>query len=263
MTPWILLRGLAREARHWESLPGELSRRTGTEVVPIDLPGNGVLFRERSPSNVESMVAAARAEVARRALQGPVRLLGLSMGAMVAMEWASRHPAEVTGAVLVNVSTRDDGWPWMRLRPTALWNLGRAVCARDAARRERIVLALCSSAPPVAARETAWASYALERPTSAANAFRQLVAAAGFHRPAVCPRVPMLVVASKADRLVSPSCSVRLAREWGLPLRLHASAGHEVALDAAPWLAQVCADWAKGVGDVCHTPVARVMKPPP
>ena len=79
MTPWILLRGLTRETRHW----GDFSERLqsdGTPVLALDLPGNGRLCHEPSPTRVEAMAEHARAQLQQLKLAPPYRLLAMSLG---------------------------------------------------------------------------------------------------------------------------------------------------------------------------------------
>jgi predicted alpha/beta hydrolase family esterase len=53
----------------------------------------------------------------------------------------------------------------------------------------------------------------------------------------------VLVLASLGDGLVDPACSWRMAKAWGVELRLHASAGHDLPLDDPEWVARQAADW--------------------
>ena len=72
MTTWVLLRGLAREARHWGDFPAALQERTGaSRVVALDLPGSGLRGAERSPITVEAMVAECRRALVRAGAPGP------------------------------------------------------------------------------------------------------------------------------------------------------------------------------------------------
>jgi pimeloyl-ACP methyl ester carboxylesterase len=209
------------------------------------LPGNGEFHREASPASVAAMVEAYRSQLAARAMGGRVRLLGLSLGAMVALEWAHRYPQEVDSAVLVNGSVGGHAAPWERLRPRAWPALARlALPGTSALERERGVLALCSNLPDTGLAQR-WADYAADRPTSIANAGRQLFAAATYRAPRIAPGVRLLVIASAADRLVAPRCSIRLARRWDVQLLMHPFAGHDLAVDAPAWLARTCARWAR------------------
>jgi len=53
----------------------------------------------------------------------------------------------------------------------------------------------------------------------------------------------LLLLAGVGDELVDPVCSRRLAEQWGVELRLHPSAGHDLPLDAADWVIAQVAAW--------------------
>ncbi len=244
---WVLLRGLARDSRHWEAFPARLasSLGAGVDIVTLDLPGNGQLSHQRSPATVAAMVEAYRARLRGRR----VHLLGLSLGAMVAIEWAHRYPGEIASVVLVNGSGGGLSPPWQRMRPGAAWALARTLWpGLSAAEREACIVALCSNGPDGGVTAARWARYAAQSSTSPSNAARQLMAALRFRLPPSRPDVAAIVVASAADRLVSVECSIALARRWGLPLLMHPTAGHEIALDDPGWLARQCARWQSGLG---------------
>ena len=60
-TTWILLRGLVREQAHWNGFADRLAGALGADhrVMCMDLPGNGVRHRDRSPTRIAAMVDAA------------------------------------------------------------------------------------------------------------------------------------------------------------------------------------------------------------
>lgn len=246
MTTWVLLRGWTREARHWGTLPQALQARlpAGHRVVAPDLPGAGLRHRERSPARVPRIAEAVRDGLRGEGAAGPYVLLGLSFGGMLAVDWAARHPDEVVGLALANTSLRGLAPPWRRLRPGAVWTVARLFAARDVLARERGILALTSNAhagdDAIARR---WAAFATERPPSAANALRQLAAAARYRPPGGAPTVPLLLLVSDADRLVSPRCSAAIAEAWGAPLLRHPCAGHDLPLDAPHWLVHALVRW--------------------
>lgn len=253
MTTWVLLRGLARESRHWGEFPRLLQQAlpAGDEVLALDLPGNGSRWRERTPPSVEGLAEAARAEWQRRGVSGPVVLVALSLGGMVALQWAMRHPAEVRGCVLVNSSLRGLAMPWQRLRPRALAELLCVALRGDAQARERRVLRLTSNDPVREAIAEAWTAYARSAPVSRANMLRQLLAAARFRAPRAAPPVPLLLLASTQDRLASVRCSRAMAHAWNAPLVEHPTAGHDLALDEPAWLARQIAQWGVPPAGAC------------
>lgn len=250
MTTWVLLRGLAREARHWGGFGAELQRQLpGREVVVApDLPGNGALWRERSPARVDAMVDAARRELASLPHKPPYVLVALSLGGMVALRWAAQERRKVRGCVLINTSLGGHSPFWQRLRPGAYLPLARILLSRHALDRESRVLRLTSNAPPQEATARLWARYADEAPVQRTNALRQLTAAAR-HRPvAERPAVPTLLLASEHDRLVSSACSRALAAAWDAPLAVHPSAGHDLPLDDPRWVIEQVLAWRQLAG---------------
>ena len=245
MSTWVLLRGLAREARHWGEFPQLFAERAGVaNLVCIDLPGSGTRNDERSPSEVQAIVASCREALKARDADPPYLLLAMSLGAMVAIAWATSHPQEIEGAVLVNTSLRGFG-PWdrrLRVRQYPRLLSALAGCSEAA---ERTVLAITSHHPSVApeALIAHWTAIRRERPVARTNALRQLWAAARYSAPATKPGVPFLVLASARDELVDHACSLRLATQWDAPLVIHPTAGHDLPLDAPDWVIAEIVRW--------------------
>jgi len=248
MSTWILLRGLVREQRHWGGFPAELARALpDARIVTPDLPGNGERHALRSPASVRAMVECCRDDLRQRGLAPPWSLLALSLGGMVAVEWASRYPQEIERCVLINTSMR----PYSRFHQRLRWQnypaIVRQVLRGGAERQERLILRLTSRH----ARDSLlprWVDYQREYPVSRANALRQLWSAARFRAPELRPPVPVLVLASAGDRLVDHQCSLNLAAAWQAECRLHPEAGHDLPLDDGPWVAASVAHWLAASG---------------
>lgn len=276
--PWVLLRGLTRERRHWGAFPAQLAAAAGEArlaqrpIVALDLPGNGARHGDPSPASVPVLAADARRALRQLGHAPPYRVLAMSLGAMVAVAWAEAWPQEVAGLVLVNTSLRPFSPLHRRLRPAAWPLLLRALFGGLTGRaREAAILELTShraltgptaastagpSGPALAEDLFAasgfdpaavlddWTAWQREHPVTRANALRQLIAAARYRAPRAAPACPTLVLAGARDRLVDPGCSRALAQAWGLGLVEHPAAGHDLALDAGDWLAQQAASWA-------------------
>jgi pimeloyl-ACP methyl ester carboxylesterase len=245
-TPWVFLRGLTRDSRHWGDFP-EIFRREmpGAEIVLLDLPGNGCLYDQASPTRVDAMAAWCRAELRRRGMAPPWNIFALSLGAMVALAWALQSPAELEACVLVNTSLRPFSPFHRRLRPPAYLPILRMILGNPGAREcEQIILRLTSrrSDHPAALLDI-WSQWRIEQPVSRANALRQLLAAACFRAPASAPPIPMLLLASTHDRLVDVHCTRQLARAWHCKLIEHPSAGHDLPLDDGAWVAAQVRRW--------------------
>ena len=91
---WLLLRGLAREQRHWGRFPDALrSQLPDDQVFCLDLPGTGTEHQRKSPLEIAGIARDVRARFAGLRAQhpGPWRLLAVSLGGMVAMQWCADH----------------------------------------------------------------------------------------------------------------------------------------------------------------------------
>ncbi|MDT7838444.1 alpha/beta fold hydrolase [Aquabacterium sp. OR-4] len=264
---WVLLRGLTREAGHWGGFgaqlaqalarvpagpgPGAGGRAVGVapRIVMLDLPGAGALHQARCPLQVQAMLPACQAQLQALGVAGPVHLLGLSLGGMVATAWAATQPRQVAALVVVNTSLRPHSPVQQRLQLRHLPHLLRLLAPADALAAERAILALTSAWPERHAAVLAdWVAIRQARPVRAANALRQLWAAARFSHPGAPPPVPTLVLGSAGDGLVSPRCSQALAQAWGCAFVQHPAAGHDLPLDDGAWVAaQVAAQMAAWV----------------
>ena len=246
---FVLVRGLAREAGHWQRFDPQLRERfPGALVEHQDLPGNGARWRERSPIDTASMAAALREQVWSRGRE-PVLLVAISLGAMVCLDWRQRWPADpLLGLVAINTSVGGLCRPWQRLQVPALISTLRTMALRDSVERERAILQLTTS-DHREDLELAIQHAALHdaRPIARGNALRQMIAAARFRARAVRSGAPILVLNSSADRMVDPACSRRIADAFAADLATHPRAGHDLTLDDPRWCAEQIANWHEHV----------------
>ena len=242
---WVLLRGLTREARHWGRLPDQLLKAGLGPVTLLDLPGNGACWQQPSPTTVRAMMTAARASLAALGLMPPYSLLAMSLGGMVAVDWAQQHPADIERLVLVNTSMRPLNSLAQRLRPASWPQLLRIAAQwKNAAGVERRIHQLtCANTDALDTDLAVWQQIRRSAPVSSANALRQLLAAARFQGAAVAPACPVLLLSSAPDQLVDPVCSATLAAAWGARLDRHRWAGHDLCHDDPDWTCQTVAAW--------------------
>lgn len=247
MQTWILLRGLTRESRHWGNFPGQFQLvLPSTQIIALDLPGNGRLNQQRTPLLIQDMAAHCRAQLVSRNIAPPYHILAMSLGAMVAVAWSEMYPREVATQVLINTSMRPFSPFFHRLLPANYAQLLKLSLMRATPEAwERAVLTLTSNRSRADVLPL-WLALRQETPVSRSNAIRQLIAAARFHAPLVKPPVPTLLLSSEQDHLVSVNCSKALARHWQCGLRVHSSAGHDLPLDDGPWVAAQVRAWLTG-----------------
>ena len=244
--PWFLLRGLVRESAHWGAfLPAFRAAFPDDEVHCLEIPGNGPLYRAVTPLSVPAMLEEVRAQ-ARALAPGrpPARILALSLGGMIAHEWAQRHPRELAGIVLGNTSFGGYSLPYERLAPTSVLPLIRSSLARTLEERERQLLGVTSSRKELhAALSIEWAQIGRLRPVGRVNALRQLLAAVRYRPLRTPPSVPQLILCGLGDRFVDPACSRAIHRAWNAPYRAHPTAGHDLTLDAGDWVIAQIRGW--------------------
>lgn len=245
MKRWLLLRGLMRDSRHWGAFPTLLGKSLGSaEIVCIDLPGNGTRYRWPSPASIPEMVEACRHDPMLLGRRERFGVVAMSLGAMVAIEWAARYPDEVGALVLINTSLRPFSPFWHRLRPqNAPAILRLLLCQSSDADIERAVLAMTSRRHQADAALLAdWCRWRAAMPVSRGNVLRQLLAAASYRAPQGVA-APTLLLASEADDLVSPRCSRQIAQRWCASLVVHPEAGHDLPLDDPEWVVNQIGRW--------------------
>jgi hypothetical protein len=148
--------------------------------------------------------------------------------------------------VLINTSLRPFS-PWhQRLRPANLPTLlTLALGNAPSATWEAAILRLTSrQAGDAEALLSRWIAWREEAPVSTTNAVRQLLAAARYRAPATPPFPKLLLLSSQADALVNARCSSALATAWAAEHIVHPSAGHDLPLDDAGWVAEEVGRWA-------------------
>lgn len=231
---WLLLRGLARQSRHWGQFPEQLAAAVPDDrILTLDLPGTGARCYEPSPDTIPAIRECVQAHL--RELPGPTILVGLSLGGMVALDWACHKPEGIAGVVAINSSS---GWSpfWRRLQPGRWGTVLKLLAGSGIDQREAAVLSLTSNLKPLPEVLEQWCNLQRAFPVTRETALRQIRAAARYRPPAQAPDMPALLLASQADRLVSRRCSEKLAKLWGCGLSEHPWAGHDLPLDDPQWV---------------------------
>lgn len=237
MTHIILLRGLAREAAHWLTFPEQLQRALGSdyEIHCIDFPGCGKYYQQTALHSVAAMTDHARAKIVSILDSGePVFIIGISMGGMVALEWAQRFPQEIQGLVLINSSSGDQPIFW-RVLPGALPDIFLALILPCRQREARVLRRISNLTTKYREHFQHWLAIQQQRPITRTTIINMLRAAALFRPKATCV-ADGVVLASDTDRLVSVRASEDIAKRFNWPLVRHPNAGHDLPMDAPDWV---------------------------
>lgn len=242
-SPVLLLHGLGMTRTGWDAVAGVLADRH--RCIAWDMPGFGA-----SPAPVEPLTlrgAAAAAADLTDDLGGPMHVVGLSMGGMIALELALLRPGAVRSLSLVDTSpafgldgTDPDAWRAARLAP-----LDEG--ARIEAFAEPVLRGVMAPDPDPAAVAAAVAS--MERISIAG--LRAAIAALPDHD--VRDRLdridaPTLVVVGELDEETPPSYAEALAA--GIPgahLAVIAGVGHLTPFEAPLEVARLIGDHLRAV----------------
>jgi len=209
-SPLLLLNGLGLDLSAWGPIAEALARER--RLVLHDARGAGRSGNPPEPCTTAMLAADALALLEHLAL-GPVDVLGLSLGGLVAQELALLAPLEVRSLVLAASAARLPGRPrraldaWRRLllttadpdafrREQLAWVLGSATLEDDTV-VEGILAALAGAPAPSPRGFSAQTDACLGHDTRE-------------RAPQI--RAPALVLAGRDDALVPPSATEALAK---------------------------------------------------
>ena len=243
----ILLRGLAREAGHWLEFPDYLRAVLGDhcQLHLVDFPGCGRYHQHTALDSISAMTDHARAELAAATSpnisDSPVLLIGISMGGMVALDWAQRFPQELDGLTLINSSAGNQPF-WWRLKPAAWPTMLRTMFVAPDTRESLVLKVVSNQRADYNLHLQRWLEIQQQHPITRNTIITMLRAAAAFKPKADC-RVQGLILASEQDRMVSVRASRALARQFQWPIYSHPSAGHDLPMDDPQWVAMQIKHW--------------------
>ncbi|QDK38273.1 alpha/beta hydrolase [Bdellovibrio sp. NC01] len=234
---WILLRGLARGRGHWGSFATEIQKKFPNDQFEfLDLKGNGERFAEKSPLTVAEFVKDLRERSQFVKEKVPFKVLSVSLGAMITVEWMRQYPHEIEKAFLVCTSSSSFSPFYDRFMLHNYLPSLSLTFAKDPARWEKTILGMVvNNHERREAEMPAMIEYSRENPMQVLNVVRQLKAAASYSFPKEAPG-DIQLIGSHGDRLVNPSCTPNIAQAWNLKAAMHPWAGHDIPVDDPKWL---------------------------
>lgn len=266
--PLVCVHGLGGSHVNWTAVAPALAERQ--HVYVPDLAGHGLTFPDHRATDVDSNQRLLD-RFLRQVSGTPVVLMGNSMGGLISVLQASRHPETVCGLVLVDPALPG---PLQRLDPTvtrnfvgyALPGVANVLLAR---RRHRLspaeqvqeVLDMCcadTSRVPrdlidrqvaVAARRRSVPGIDAAFLDAARSVLLQLVRRDQLAAAMRAIDVPVLLLQGDADRLVS----VEAARMAGTAhphwdLRIAEGVGHVPQMEVPDWTIEQYRDWIDAAG---------------
>lgn len=239
---WILLRGLTRESRHWGEFPQILIDQGVAETAYcIDAPGAGFKNDQVSPFDIKSYVNYMRPEFQTILRQNPGSwgILGISMGAMIGMEWIKNFPNDFNVGVFINTSASNFSSPLKRMSIRTIKSAAGLFFNKSLEDREKFVYQMTThlESSNELTKVAEWVRIARENPISKLSFIAQLIAAGKFKAPNKLD-IPCMFLVSEKDQLADSECGKKLAKHFNARLELHPEAGHDIPLDDPLWACQ-------------------------
>lgn len=249
----VLLRGLAREAAHWGDFIDQLQvAQPHWHIQCVDFPGFGTEWLSASPTNISGIADHVESLLPREksnasGITRPTLVIALSLGGMVALDLLARK--SIDHAVLINSSSNLNP-AWQRMKPRALPSMLAALLTPSITQQEKWILhQVCNSPETRLHTLPHWLRIQKKRPISRSNTVRQLLAAARYTAPSYLEGTKLTLLASQRDKLVSVTCSQKLAKEFRAKVVLHPLAGHDIPLEDPDWVIDHCINAAKEMSE--------------
>ncbi|OAJ92423.1 alpha/beta fold hydrolase [Vibrio bivalvicida] len=229
MVPIVLVRGLLRESGHWQDMADALVEALPElDIIMPNVPGNGELYQQLSPTRIEDMLAPVLAQLPNECER--YHLVAISMGSMLASYWASILPGQVASLTLINPSFSRYSPFWQRINLGALTSIGVTSLKGSNAFQKSIIEWTSPASlhqPDVIEHHI---RLARNHPVSARNATRQLWAAAHFEGQSTPPACPTQIIVSTEDKLVDSRCGEAIAQAWCVEIKRFECDAHDLPL---------------------------------
>ena len=236
---WIFLRGLTRGNIHWGNFPEIfLKINPDAKVEFLEIPGNGLLNNELTPTDPKLVIDLIRAKSSFCQNNLPFHLCGISLGGMIALKWAELYPQNIENLVIINSSLKQFSPFYHRLNPRNYGQIFLALLETSKIKQETIILKITSNKfNDNEIYLKTFSEFATNNKFLKENLIRQLFLANNI-KIGNLSAIKIKIISSKNDRLVDFSCSNRIASNFGIKQIIHPTAGHDLPLDEPEWLAR-------------------------
>ena len=246
---WLILRGLVREQRHWgefkDIFEGKLKDlNPQSKVYTIDMPGFGTEVSRVSPKTIAGIVEDVRSrwQELKETRDEEWGILAVSLGGMVAAQWSSHYQDDFKKVVLINSSMSGLSPIHHRMMPSNYPRIVKLLLSKNLVEREKKILGMTTNLEMQNLIKQAEIQAEYGKDVNRVNAIYQILAAVRFKAPKKIP-IPVLVLVGEGDQLVSPKCSMAIARQYGAKIMSHPTANHDLANDDPKWIAEQVTNW--------------------
>jgi len=245
---FFLMRGLTREAGHWGSAFEDSLRASFPKcrVTYLDIPGAGKYHSVRAKMNIADLMEYIRKNEieALRETPGQNILVATSLGGMVATEWVKTYPNDFKSLALLSASFGNVCSTNERINKSIRKDALSVIFKRNIIEREKVLVRINSNDTANYLKTLGqWVDIQIKRPMTRRNMIRQSIAGYRYNLEGTLPDIPILILGSKMDKMVSPTCIVKVHKRLGGELKLHETAGHGLPIDAPMWIVKSMSSW--------------------
>ena len=233
----LFIRGLTREVGHWRGFEKKFQlKNPNSNVMVIDLPGSGEFYQLTSPIHIDDYVHYVRNHFLQKKKDGLVVLIAISMGGMIALRWGELFPEEISKIFVINTSVSNLSNVFERFNILQFFKMLPNLLSSNIRKKEKAVLQLTTNHFNITDAELDFfEELQVKHPVSKKSALFQIWAASKYKLNDTLS-VPVIVITSLKDGLVSSNCSKKISQKLKAPLIVHPSAGHDLPLDDPDWL---------------------------
>ncbi|MCT4643046.1 MAG: alpha/beta hydrolase [Bacteriovoracaceae bacterium] len=242
----FFLRGLVREKEHWSTITEEIKDFfPNANIYFLEIPGVGEHYQQTSPDNFDDMIEFMRSSYIDQFDGQKNLLISISLGGMIARNWAYKYPDDFSHIVLMNSSFKGITPLFKRLKPSAVAKFIQLFCTKDIQKRELGILELVANDKDKRKNYLdKWIHIQANRPVSRKSFVNQIKSALTCKTITSKPEnTKLLILAGKEDRLCNYESSLMLHKAWGGELKIHPTAGHDLPIDASTWVLTQIKEW--------------------
>jgi alpha-beta hydrolase superfamily lysophospholipase len=239
--------GLSREQGHLpldfnDKMKAHFPRAT---VHYLDLPGAGVNLREEVPDSISGMVDFLRNQniVHFSQKQRKRILIATSLAGMVEAEWLVKYPQDFDAGVMIASSFKETCDFFERTQFITLMRMMNIATSVRPKRSETLTAKININDKELRDGVIDQSMEIQElRPMSKKSLIQQVSAAKKYEFHGQI-NIPILLMGSKADRLVTPACIEKTSEFFGATLRMHETSGHGIPVEATDWMLDNIKAW--------------------
>lgn len=239
--------GLSREQGH---LPIDFNYKMKIHfpkatVHYMDLPGAGIYYQETVPDSIEGMVDFLRKKnEASFAQKNRKRILiATSLAGIVEAEWLRKYPQDFDAGIMIASSFKNTCDFFERTQPITLIRMMNIALAIRSKRSETLTakININNKELRIGVIEQN-VEVQKQHPMTKKNMFKQISAAKKYDLQGQID-VPMLLMGSHGDRLVTPECIEKTSEFFGATLKMHETSGHGMPVEASDWMLENIKNW--------------------